>query len=138
MNTGNEGQGPLIHDECERCCGQLVEIDHYGERLTGCPTCNRWQASMGEWCRLAADDIVALRARPDNGFGHPHRFVHVAVSRVLQGGKTCSKDLHKVAGLLRRYEASGYFKRTWYDRHTVSCRRHRDRWHRCLGPIALC
>jgi nucleotide-binding universal stress UspA family protein len=25
-------------------------------------TCNRWQASTGEWCRLAADDIVALRA----------------------------------------------------------------------------
>jgi len=24
--------------------------------------CNRWQASTGEWCRLAPDDIVALRA----------------------------------------------------------------------------
>jgi hypothetical protein len=40
----------------------LVEIDHWGERLTGCPKCNRWQASTGEWCRLAPDDIVALRA----------------------------------------------------------------------------
>jgi len=39
----------------------LVEIDHWGERLTGCKTCNRWQASTGEWCRLAPDDIVALR-----------------------------------------------------------------------------
>jgi hypothetical protein len=39
-----------------------VAIDYYGERLTGCPTCNRWQAATGEWCRLAADDIVALRA----------------------------------------------------------------------------
>jgi len=39
----------------------LVEIDHWGERLTGCPTCNRWQASTGEWCRFAPDDIVALR-----------------------------------------------------------------------------
>jgi hypothetical protein len=31
-------------------------------RLKGLPSCNRWQASTGEWCRLAADDIVALRA----------------------------------------------------------------------------
>jgi hypothetical protein len=28
----------------------------------GCLRCNRWQASSGEWCRLAPDDIVALRA----------------------------------------------------------------------------
>jgi hypothetical protein len=28
----------------------------------GCPTCNRWQASTGEWCRLTPYDIVALRA----------------------------------------------------------------------------
>jgi len=47
---------------CERCEGQLVEIDHWGERLTGCPTCNRWQAASGEWCRLASDDIIALRS----------------------------------------------------------------------------
>jgi len=46
---------------CERCEEQLVEIDHWGERLTGCLTCNRWQASTGEWCRLAPDDIMALR-----------------------------------------------------------------------------
>src|SRR4026207_1988006 len=31
-----------------------------GERLTGCPPCNRWQAAPGEWCRLAPDDIMAL------------------------------------------------------------------------------
>jgi len=31
-----------------------------GERLTGCPNRNRWQASTGEWCRLASDDIVGL------------------------------------------------------------------------------
>jgi len=47
-------------DKCERCGGQLVEIDHYGERMKGCPSCNHWQAATGEWCRLAADDIVAL------------------------------------------------------------------------------
>jgi hypothetical protein len=33
-----------------------------GERLTGCYQCNRWQALAGEWCRLAPDDIMALRA----------------------------------------------------------------------------
>jgi hypothetical protein len=47
---------------CKQCNQPLVEIDHYGERLKGCLSCNWWQAATGEWCRLAADDIVALRA----------------------------------------------------------------------------
>jgi len=47
---------------CKQCNQPLVEIDHRGERLTGCPKCNRWQAAIGEWCRLASDDIAALRA----------------------------------------------------------------------------
>jgi len=46
---------------CDRCKRPLIEIDHYGERLKGCPGCNRWQAATGEWCRLA-DDIIALKA----------------------------------------------------------------------------
>jgi uncharacterized Zn finger protein (UPF0148 family) len=46
---------------CQQCDQPLVEIDHWGERLTGCPMCNRWQTSDGEWCRLAPDDIMALR-----------------------------------------------------------------------------
>src|SRR4029453_14194496 len=37
---------------CKQCDQPLVEIDHWGERLTGCPTCNRWQAATGEWCHL--------------------------------------------------------------------------------------
>jgi len=45
---------------CKQCAQPLVEIDHWGERLIGCPRCNRWQASTGEWCRLAPDDISAL------------------------------------------------------------------------------
>jgi hypothetical protein len=52
--------------ECDRCQQAVIEIDHYGERLTGCPTCNRWQAATGERCRLAPDDIVALRALKDS------------------------------------------------------------------------
>jgi len=43
----------------KQCDQPLVGIDHWSERITGCPTCNRWQASTGEWCRLAPDDIVA-------------------------------------------------------------------------------
>ena len=27
---------------CPHCHGPLIEIDHYGERLIGCPQCNRW------------------------------------------------------------------------------------------------
>jgi hypothetical protein len=46
---------------CKQCDRPLVEIDHWGERL-GCRKCNRWQTSDGELCRLAPDDIVALRA----------------------------------------------------------------------------
>ena len=46
---------------CKQCNQPLVEIDHWGGQLTGCPNCNRRQALTEEWCRLAAD-IVALRA----------------------------------------------------------------------------
>jgi hypothetical protein len=52
----------LMSNCCKQCNQPLVEIDHWGEHLTGCPKCNRWQASTGEWCWLAPDDIVALRA----------------------------------------------------------------------------
>jgi hypothetical protein len=41
---------------------RLLEIDHYGERLIGCVTCNCW---MGEdkvvLVQLDEDDIAALR-----------------------------------------------------------------------------
>jgi hypothetical protein len=30
----------MSNDKCERCDGRLMEIDHYGERLKGCLTCN--------------------------------------------------------------------------------------------------
>ena len=52
-------KGSEFWTECDQ---PIVEIDHWGERLTGCPTCNRWQAATGEWCRLALGDIVAFRA----------------------------------------------------------------------------
>jgi hypothetical protein len=28
---------------CDRCNSPLIEIDHYGERLTGCIECNNWR-----------------------------------------------------------------------------------------------
>jgi hypothetical protein len=43
----------------------IVVYDHYAERLKGSPNCNRWQTSDGEWCRLAADDIVARALEAD-------------------------------------------------------------------------
>jgi hypothetical protein len=51
----------MNNDKCERCGGDLIEIDHYGKPLTGCPTYNRWQALTGEWCH-SRFDIMALRA----------------------------------------------------------------------------
>jgi hypothetical protein len=27
---------------CLRCDRQIIEIDHYGQRLIGCVDCNRW------------------------------------------------------------------------------------------------
>jgi hypothetical protein len=51
-------------NRCKQCNEPMVEIDHWGERLTGCYNCNRWQASNGEWCRLAPDDIMHVRSMP--------------------------------------------------------------------------
>jgi hypothetical protein len=55
------GSMEMSNDHCKHCEGRLVEIDHWGERLRGCPKCNRWQDATGGWCRLTADDAVALR-----------------------------------------------------------------------------
>jgi len=44
------GVGRMPSSRCKQCNQPLVEIDHWGERLTGCPTCNSWQTATGEWC----------------------------------------------------------------------------------------
>jgi hypothetical protein len=31
--------------QCDRCGERLIEIDRYGERLTGCIECNRWSSN---------------------------------------------------------------------------------------------
>ena len=47
---------------CNRCKGQLIEIDHYGERLVGCLGCNRWiTTDTGLSAALAVEDLNALR-----------------------------------------------------------------------------
>jgi hypothetical protein len=52
---------------CPHCEDRLIEIDHYGQRLIGCVTCNCW---MGEdkvvLVQLDEDDIAALRGLRPN------------------------------------------------------------------------
>jgi hypothetical protein len=43
--------------KCDRC-HQLIEIDHYGERLIGCIECNRWK-----W---RGSERVLLELKPKN------------------------------------------------------------------------
>jgi hypothetical protein len=38
---------------CHQCKQALIEIDNYGERLTGCLTFNLWSVADGKrWIRL--------------------------------------------------------------------------------------
>jgi hypothetical protein len=49
---------------CEQCGELLIEIDLYGERLTGCVECNRW-GRIGDKQRvmeLKEDDLAAVRS----------------------------------------------------------------------------
>jgi hypothetical protein len=46
---------------CNQCAQALIEIDNYGERLTGCLTCNLWETAEGtRWKRLSEEDLRAL------------------------------------------------------------------------------
>jgi hypothetical protein len=48
---------------CAFCNGPLIEIDHYGERLVGCATCNLWKWRGGKSLTvvLPQSDLDALR-----------------------------------------------------------------------------
>jgi hypothetical protein len=47
---------------CDRCGAPLIEIDHYGERLTGCIECNTWTGGKIAFVvELSIEDIQALR-----------------------------------------------------------------------------
>lgn len=48
---------------CDRCKRPLIEVEHYGERLIGCITCNRWSWPGSEdlFMSLPEEDLHALR-----------------------------------------------------------------------------
>jgi hypothetical protein len=46
---------------CERCGAPLVEIEHYGDRLTGCLACNLWRGAKNAFIvELEVEDWEAL------------------------------------------------------------------------------
>jgi len=55
---------------CHECKRPLIEVDFYGERLKGCPTCNIWWTVSASKNRLSEEDIRALHLmmqQPDRG-----------------------------------------------------------------------
>lgn len=47
---------------CDHCEQPLIEIDHYGERLTGCLECNVWNGSKSSFVvELSVEDVAPLR-----------------------------------------------------------------------------
>jgi hypothetical protein len=47
---------------------QLIEIDRYGERLTGCIECNRWSSDKSAFSvELSVEDLAALRVPESEG-----------------------------------------------------------------------
>jgi hypothetical protein len=52
---------------CHFCGLPVIEIDHYGERFTGCVDCNRWSWEGSErdrlFMELPEEDIETLRER---------------------------------------------------------------------------
>ena len=54
---------------CDRCGERLIEIDRYGERLTGCVECNRWSSSRSAFVvELSIEDFEALLGLETKGF----------------------------------------------------------------------
>jgi uncharacterized Zn finger protein (UPF0148 family) len=46
---------------CDRCGAPLIEIEHRGHRLIGCPACNRWQGDRSAFViELEVEDWEAL------------------------------------------------------------------------------
>jgi uncharacterized Zn finger protein (UPF0148 family) len=46
---------------CDRCGAPLIEIEHHGDRLTGCLACNLWQGDKSEFIvELEVEDWEAL------------------------------------------------------------------------------
>jgi hypothetical protein len=49
-----------MSEVCDRCNSPLMEIDHYGDRLTGCLKCNVWRGKQLV-IQLPDEDLEALR-----------------------------------------------------------------------------
>jgi hypothetical protein len=48
--------------QCDSCGEPLIEIDRYGERLTGCIECNCWRGGKSAFIvELSSENIQALR-----------------------------------------------------------------------------
>lgn len=46
---------------CDRCGSPLIQIDRYGDRLTGCLACNLWRGDTHAFIvELAVEDWEAL------------------------------------------------------------------------------
>jgi hypothetical protein len=46
---------------CDRCGSPLIQIDHFGNRLTGCVACNVWRGDKNAFIvELAVEDWEAL------------------------------------------------------------------------------
>ncbi len=56
MTEEDTSSSPYCH-ECKR---PLMAIDHYGEHLKGCLTCNIWWAPDGTKKRLSEENLCAL------------------------------------------------------------------------------
>ena len=51
----------LMSGSCDRCGSPLIQIDHCGDRLTGCPACNVWRGDKSAFIvELAVEDWEAL------------------------------------------------------------------------------
>ena len=51
-----------MRETCDQCNAPVIEIDHYGERLTGCIECNCWGGSKRAFVvELSVEDFKALR-----------------------------------------------------------------------------
>jgi hypothetical protein len=52
---------------CERCGAPLIEIEHHGDRLTGCLACNLWRGDKNAFIvELEVEDWEALGKLKDS------------------------------------------------------------------------
>jgi hypothetical protein len=50
---------------CKRCGSSLIQIDRYGDRLTGCLECNTWEGDKGSFIiELEVEDWQVLGKLP--------------------------------------------------------------------------